>query len=86
MLWEEITKNLKTDNKMKNIKIKIHPNSSQEKVSVIDKNEYEIWIKEKPVEGKANIYLEKFLKRYFKKQVRIISGFNSRKKVVEVED
>jgi hypothetical protein len=68
------------------ISIKLHPNSSQEKVVKLDEKSYEVWIKEKPVDGKANDYLEKFLKKYFGKPVKIISGFTGRKKVVEVEE
>jgi uncharacterized protein len=68
------------------IKVKLHPNSSQEKIEEIEKDkEYEVWIKEKPIDGKANENLIKVLKKYTKKQVRIVSGFTSRKKVIEME-
>lgn len=66
------------------IKIKIHPNSSQEKLEKINEKEFEIWIKEKPLENKANLKLIGILKRYFKKPVEIKSGFTSRNKIVEV--
>ena len=66
------------------IKIKTHPNSSQEKIVKISDNEYEVWIKEKPIDGKANLSLIKLLKDYFKKPIRIKSGLSSRKKVIEV--
>lgn len=68
------------------LSVKLHPNSSQEKIVKIDEKNYEVWIKEKPIEGKANEFLEKFLKKYFKKEVKIVSGFTSRKKIVEVEE
>jgi hypothetical protein len=68
------------------IKVKLHPNSSQEKIEEKKKDkEYEIWIKEKPIDGKANEELVKVLKKYFKKQVKITSGFNSRIKRVNIE-
>ncbi len=67
------------------ISIKLHPNSSQEKIVKISKDEYEIWIKEKPIDGKANEELIKALKKYFKRNVKIVSGFNSRKKIVDIE-
>lgn len=68
------------------IKIKLHPNSSQEKINEIEKDKsYEVWIKEKPIDGKANEELIKFLKKHFKKEVRIVSGFNSRIKMIEAE-
>lgn len=70
---------------MISLKIKLHPNSSQEKIEEIIKDkEYEVWIKEKPVEGKANEELIKVLKKYFKKQVKIVHGLKSRDKVVEL--
>ena len=67
------------------LSIKLHPNSSQEKIIEIEKNkEYEVWIKEKPMDGKANEELVKVLKKHFKRNVNITSGFSSRKKIVEV--
>jgi len=66
------------------IKIKLHPNSSQEKIEEIEKDkEYEVWIKEKPIDGKANEELIKILKKHFKKSVRIVHGLKSRDKVIE---
>lgn len=70
---------------MVKIKIKLHPNSSQEKIVKINGDEMEVWIKEKPIDGKANSYLEKFLKKELGKKVKIISGFSSRNKIIEVE-
>jgi uncharacterized protein (TIGR00251 family) len=68
------------------IKIKLHPNSSQEKINKISEDEYEVWIKEKPIDGKANEELVKILKKYFKKQVEIVKGFKSREKIVEISE
>jgi len=67
------------------IKIKLHPASSQEKVVNISEEEYEIWIKTNPIDGKANEELIKILKKHFKKPVEILSGFSSRKKIVDIE-
>jgi len=67
------------------LSVKLHPNSSQEKIQEIEKEKsYEIWIKEKPIDGKANEELVKLLKKHFKKEVKLISGFNSRRKIIEV--
>ncbi len=66
------------------IKIRLHPGSSQEKVEQLD-NVYNTWIKEKAIDGKANLALIKFLRKCFKsKEVRIISGLKSRNKLVEI--
>ena len=40
---------------------------------------YRVNINAKPMDGEANIALEKFLSKHFKRRVRIISGFRSRK-------
>jgi uncharacterized protein (TIGR00251 family) len=65
--------------------IKLHPNSSSEKIKEIEKDKfYEVWIKEKPLDGKANEQLIKVLKRYFKKNIRIVSGLKSREKIIEM--
>lgn len=66
-------------------RIKIHANSSQEKIKEID-GVLEVWIKEKPVEGKANKKIEKVLTKYFKKPVKISSGFTSKIKYITIED
>ena len=68
------------------IKVKLHPNSSQEKIISLSEANYEVWIKEKPIEGKANTFLEKFLKKEFGSKCKVVSGFTSRLKTVEVED
>ena len=67
-----------------NLKIKLHPNSSQEKIKMLKDNEYEVWLKEKPIKHKANNELVKMLKKYFKKDVKIKSGFTSKNKIIEV--
>ncbi len=68
----------------KRVKVKIHPNSSRQQVVRVKENEYEVWIKETPLQGKANQALERLLKKHFNKQCKIVFGFKSRKKVVEI--
>jgi uncharacterized protein len=76
----------KTKKDRMKIKIKIHANSSQEKIEEIVKDKgYEVWIKEKPIDGKANEELIKVLKKYFKKDIKIVQGLKSRNKIVEIE-
>jgi len=67
------------------IKIKVHANSSQEKINKFSEDNYEVWLKEKTIDGKANIKLIKILSKYFGKEVKIKSGFTSRRKVVEIQ-
>ena len=68
------------------IKVHLHPGSTQEKVLILNEKEYEVWIKEKPIDGKANSYLEKFLKQEFGFKFKVVRGFTSRFKIVEIEE
>jgi uncharacterized protein (TIGR00251 family) len=68
------------------IKVKLHPGSSQQKIVDLGRGSYEVWIKEKPIEGKANAFLEKFLKKEFSSKCKVVRGFTSRIKTIEVED
>ena len=65
------------------VKIKVHANSSKEEIRKIGEI-YEVWVKEKPIQGKVNSKLLKMFKKYFKKPVRIKSGLTSRNKIIEL--
>jgi uncharacterized protein (TIGR00251 family) len=67
------------------IKIKAQPNSGRQEIVKITEDEYKVFLKKAPEDGKANIELEKILKKYFGKNVKVIKGFTSKNKVVEVE-
>ncbi len=65
------------------ITLKVKPNSN--KNEILEKGEvWKVNIKSPPQDNKANIELIKFLKKELKKQVRIVRGFRSKEKVVEV--
>ena len=67
------------------IKVKVKPSASEDSVEKISDEEYIVSLKARAEDGKGNVALVKLLKRYFKdKEVRISSGFASRKKIVEV--
>lgn len=66
------------------IKLKVHSNSSQEKIIQLSLNEYEIWLKEKPVENKANEKIEKIMSKYFGKKAKITSGFTNKIKYLNL--
>jgi len=77
------------------IKIKVKTNAPEndiEKISSELFNEdgyeglYYVKLKASPQGGKANMELLKVLTKYFKKEVKIKSGYTSRDKVIEVED
>ena len=67
------------------LKIKVKPNSSQQKIEKISDKEYKVYLKSVPEKGKANQELLKLLKKYFKKQTKIIKGKTSKNKVVELK-
>ena len=67
--------------------VKAKPNSREEKVEKIDEQNYVVSVKEPPEKGKANEAIRNALAVYFKTGsscVRIISGYSSRNKVVEI--
>jgi uncharacterized protein (TIGR00251 family) len=68
------------------IQIKAIPNSGKEEIKKINENEYFVYLKKQACDNKANIELIKLLKEYFKKDVRIVKGLKSRRKIVFVKD
>lgn len=67
--------------------VKAKPNAREEKVEKIDENNFVVSVKEPPVKGKANEAIRNALAVYFKtasSRVKIISGFGSRNKVIEI--
>jgi len=74
----------------KEIEIKVIPNSKEE-VVIEPEAEAEpepliVRVKEPPIKGKANKAVVKLLSRYFNARVRIVSGTNSRRKIVAIEE
>jgi uncharacterized protein (TIGR00251 family) len=68
------------------IKVKVKPNSKTEELSR-EGDSFIVKVKEPPKEGKANQAVIKLLAEHFgvlQNQVRILSGFRSRNKVIEV--
>ncbi len=67
---------------MARLQIKIKPNSKENRI--ISENPFVVAIKAMPEKGKANAELIKFLSKKLGKQVRIVSGFGSSNKTIEV--
>jgi uncharacterized protein (TIGR00251 family) len=68
------------------IRVKVKPNSRTEEVSQ-ESDSFMVKVKEPPKEGKANEAVIRLLAEHFgvpQSQVRILSGFKSKNKVVEV--
>ena len=66
------------------IKVKVKPGSKEQKIEKISDNDYSISLKERAEDNKANLELLKLLKRRFNKQARIIKGFKSKNKIIEI--
>jgi len=68
--------------------VKVKPNAKVEKVEKIDEFHYSVSVKAPPVEGKANAMVVELIADYFnvpRSRVRIVSGFSSRNKIIEIE-
>jgi len=68
------------------IQVKVKPNSKTEEVSQ-EGNNLIVKVKEPPKEGKANQAVIKSLAQHFgvpQSQVRILRGFKSKNKVIEI--
>jgi len=70
------------------IQVKVKPNSKTDEVSR-EGDSFIVKVKEPPKEGKANQAVIKLLAEHFsvpQSQVRILSGFRSSNKVIEVAE
>ena len=68
------------------IKVKVKPNSKSQKIEKIKENEYEVKLKSKPEDNKANLELIKLMKKHLNKEIKIIKGLKSKNKVLKVEN
>ncbi|EKE14955.1 MAG: hypothetical protein ACD_12C00223G0003 [uncultured bacterium] len=67
--------------------VKAKPGAKEEKIEKIDETHFVIIVKEPPVRGKANKAIIEVLAQYFKTNksaCRLISGFSSKNKIVEI--
>ncbi len=67
--------------------IKAKPNSKIESIKKFSETNFEICVKEPPVKGQANAAIILALAKHFKvpfSAVRIISGYTSRQKIIEI--
>lgn len=67
--------------------VKAKPSSREEKIEKIDDLNYVVSVKEPPVKGKANEAIRNALAIYFKTasaRVKIVSGYSSRNKIIEI--
>lgn len=68
--------------------VQAKPNAKTEKVEKIDSARFVVSVKEPPVQGRANQAVIILLAKYFDVrpyQVKIISGFKSKQKIIEID-
>lgn len=71
------------------ISVKVKANTSQERIEKTDDTNFLVWIREKPVEGKANEAVRRALAEYLgvaKSRITLIKGQTSKQKVFEIND
>lgn len=68
------------------VNVKIFPCSGRREVVKADTEDYKVYIKSVPENGKANRELVEILRKHFGCPVNIISGLASRKKVVRINN
>ncbi|MBS9390619.1 MAG: DUF167 domain-containing protein [Dolichospermum sp. WA123] len=69
-------------------RVKVKPNSKQQKIEELADSSLIVYLKSPPVDGKANEELIKLLAKKFdvsKSSIRIKSGTTSRQKVIEID-
>ena len=67
--------------------VKARPNSKKEEVQKLSETEFLVSVKEPPEKGKANEAIRNALAVYFKiasSRVKIISGWSSRNKIIDI--
>jgi uncharacterized protein (TIGR00251 family) len=66
--------------------VNVKPNSREDSVDKLCEGHYSVCVKAPARKNKANKAVLNFLKNYFGKQVYLISGHSSNRKLIEVED
>ncbi|MEK7096348.1 MAG: DUF167 domain-containing protein [Patescibacteria group bacterium] len=73
---------------MKKYYIKVIPHAKVEQIQVGLDSSLKVWLREKPLEGKANNALISIIANYLKvskRSVRIVKGEKNRSKIVEID-
>lgn len=63
------------------------PKSKNNKIEKVNERTYKVWIKEAPIDGKANDSIVRLLAQYFKinrSAVKLISGAAAKQKIFEI--
>lgn len=67
--------------------VKVKAGAKEERVEELGNGHFAVWVKERPVNGRANKAATKALAGYFKigiSNIKIISGHKSRQKIIKI--
>jgi hypothetical protein len=67
--------------------VAVKPKAKENKIEKTSDNRFSVWVKEPPVGGRANEALRRAMARHFGvplAKVKIVSGFASRRKAIEI--
>lgn len=70
------------------VSVKVIPSAKVEQIQMSLEGSLKVWLKAKPVDGRANQALTKLLAKHYsvkKGQVRIVQGLTTRQKLIEVD-
>lgn len=70
------------------IKVKAKPSSRKREILKINEDSFEVSLREKAEDNKANIELIKLLSNHFEvpnKNIKILKGMTSRHKIIQIE-
>ena len=67
------------------LEIVVQPNSKRNEIIFCEDGSIKIRIKEKPIEGRANKELIRFLKKILKTKVEILKGERSEREILNIE-
>jgi len=69
------------------IKVKVFPSAGKQEIIKKSEDSFEIWVKEKPIQGQANRAVISALVGYLKipqENIRLIKGFKQRNKIFQI--
>ncbi len=67
------------------MRLEIKVKTGSGKSEIIRKDGYIAFLKSQPEHNKANLELVQLAKKHFKSEVRIVSGFKSKNKIIEID-
>ncbi|MBU2472637.1 DUF167 domain-containing protein [Patescibacteria group bacterium] len=69
------------------IKVKVFPSAGKQEIIKKSEDSFEIWVKEKPIQGQANRAVISALAGYLeipRENIRLIKGFKQRNKIFKI--